>query len=47
MALTLLSRFPSLDRLIGSEIPFAEAPSRLPPLLEPGADALCPVLTYP
>ena len=33
MALTLLSRFPSLDRLIGSEIPFSEAPSRLPPLL--------------
>ena len=46
-ALELLARFPAVDALLSHEIPFADAPDRLPALLAPGAEALCPVLTYP
>lgn len=46
-ALRLLTGFPALDALLGLDIPFADAPDRLPALLQPGADALCPVLNYP
>ena len=45
-ALALLADMPETEALLSHEIPFAEAPERLPPLLAPGADALCPVLRY-
>lgn len=47
LALRLLRDAPLLDRLLTHDIPLADAPDRLPALLAPGADALCPVLTYP
>ncbi|TDL87751.1 zinc-dependent alcohol dehydrogenase [Meridianimarinicoccus aquatilis] len=47
MALRLLAQAPQLEALLTHEIPFADAPARLPILLAPGAEALCPVLTYP
>lgn len=46
-ALDLLAARPELDRLISHEIPFGRAAEDLPPLLAPGADALCACLTYP
>ncbi|WP_226925684.1 zinc-binding alcohol dehydrogenase [Meridianimarinicoccus sp. MJW13] len=46
-AMALLRDRPALDLLVRQTLPFAQAPERLPPLLAPGADALCPVLIYP
>jgi threonine dehydrogenase-like Zn-dependent dehydrogenase len=45
-ALSLLAADPRYDRLLDVEIPFAEAPSLLPPLLAPGADGLGIVIAY-
>ncbi|MEM8787864.1 MAG: zinc-binding alcohol dehydrogenase [Pseudomonadota bacterium] len=45
-ALRLLADWPALDALITHRVPFAEAPSALPPLLDPASDVLCCVLTY-
>lgn len=47
LALQLLRDAPALDALLTDDIPFDDAPARLPALLAPGADALCPVITYP
>lgn len=47
LALRLLRGSPALDALLSHDITFDDAPARLPALLEPGADALCPVITYP
>jgi len=44
-ALSLLAA-PELDLLTTEEIAFAEAPSRLPELLRPGAAGLTPVIRY-
>ena len=46
LALRLLRDAPALDALLTHDIPFDDAPARLPALLAPGADALCPVITY-
>ena len=46
-AMALLRDRPALDHLVQQALPFADAPDLLPPLLAPGADALCPVLIYP
>lgn len=46
-AMVLLRDRPVLDALVAETLPFSEAPDRLPPLLAPGGDALCPVLIYP
>ncbi|MEM1265092.1 MAG: zinc-binding alcohol dehydrogenase [Pseudomonadota bacterium] len=45
-ALNVLAEWPEVDALLGPEIAFPDAPRILPPLLAPGADALCPILTY-
>ncbi len=45
-ALDLLAADARLDQLITDEIPFAEAPARLPALFAPGATGLTAVLTY-
>ncbi len=47
LALRLLRDAPALDALLTHDIPFDDAPALLPVLLAPGADALCPVITYP
>lgn len=47
LALRLLRNAPQLDALLTHDVPFAEAPQRLADLLKPGADVLCPVITYP
>jgi threonine dehydrogenase-like Zn-dependent dehydrogenase len=47
LALRLLRDAPWLDALLTHDIPFDDAPDLLPALLAPGADALCPVITYP
>lgn len=47
LALRLLRDAPALDALLTHDIPFDDAPALLPALLAPGADALCPVITYP
>jgi len=47
LALWLLRDAPALDALLTHDIPFDMAPDLLPALLAPGADALCPVVTYP
>jgi len=47
LALRLLRDAPALDALLTHDIPFDAAPDLLPALLAPGADALCPVITYP
>ncbi|MGS4944083.1 zinc-dependent alcohol dehydrogenase [Meridianimarinicoccus sp. RP-17] len=47
LALRLLRDAPALDALLTHDIPFDDAPDLLPALLAPGADALCPVITYP
>jgi hypothetical protein len=47
LALRLLRDAPALDALLTHDIPFDDAPARLPALLAPGAEALCPVITYP
>lgn len=44
-ALSLLND-PVLDHLTGPDIPFEDAPERLPDLLKPGSGALCPVIIY-
>jgi len=46
-AALLLAGMPEADVLISHDIAFSEAPERLPPLLSPGGDALCVLLTYP
>jgi threonine dehydrogenase-like Zn-dependent dehydrogenase len=45
-ALDLLAAMPALDALITDDIPFAEAPARLPALFAPGAAGLTAILTY-
>jgi threonine dehydrogenase-like Zn-dependent dehydrogenase len=45
-ALELLAAMPALDALITDDIPFAEAPARLPALFAPGAPGLTAILTY-
>lgn len=47
LALRLLRDAPAVDALLPHDIPFDMAPDLLPALLAPGADALCPVITYP
>jgi NADPH:quinone reductase-like Zn-dependent oxidoreductase len=47
LALRLLRDAPALDALLTHDIPFDDAPALVPALLAPGADALCPVITYP
>jgi len=46
LALRLLRDAPALDALLTHDVPFDDAPARLPALLAPGADVLCPVITY-
>jgi threonine dehydrogenase-like Zn-dependent dehydrogenase len=45
-ALELLAADDRLDALITDDIPFTEAPARLPALFAPGAKGLTAVLTY-
>jgi threonine dehydrogenase-like Zn-dependent dehydrogenase len=44
-ALDLLAD-PALDALLGPAVPFADLPQRLPDLLAPASEALCPVIDY-
>jgi threonine dehydrogenase-like Zn-dependent dehydrogenase len=45
MALSLLD-WPALDALVADEIPFSEAPARLPAILAPDHPGLAPVIRY-
>jgi hypothetical protein len=44
-ALELLGE-PGLDRLVSRPVPFRELPERLPKILSPESDALCPLISY-